>query len=145
MTSFSPISKNLFFTKNDVSDIRLGDLFVSRNSQDIIQNSFCLVGYPDDEGIKLNGGRTGAALAPEKIREYLYKMTPPQKIEKNNFSDLGDLKVDDDLAKRHEAAKENISNILQKNSKFISLGGGHDYGYPDAAAFVQHYKNLQIR
>lgn len=86
-----PTSTELFFTKNDATDLRLGDWakesspptendFKSLMDQSLVTDSplqVSLWGYPDDEGILLNGGRIGAALAPFEIRKFLFKMTPP--------------------------------------------------------------------
>ena len=35
-----------------------------------------LVGFPSDEGVQRNGGRAGAAEAPDEIRKQLYGLTP---------------------------------------------------------------------
>ncbi len=61
---FFPTSSELFFSKNDPNDIRLGELFKTLVTQTIKENDIVISGYPDDEGIRLNGGRVGAALAP---------------------------------------------------------------------------------
>src|SRR4051812_24066268 len=35
-----------------------------------------LVGFPQDEGVRRNHGRPGAAEAPQEIRRWLYRLTP---------------------------------------------------------------------
>src|SRR5262245_44212532 len=35
-----------------------------------------LIGFPQDEGVRRNQGRVGAALAPKEIRNRLYSLTP---------------------------------------------------------------------
>src|SRR2546426_12634196 len=35
-----------------------------------------LIGFPQDEGIRRNQGRAGAALGPAEIRRWLYRLTP---------------------------------------------------------------------
>ena len=50
-----------------------------------------IVGCPQDEGVKRNGGREGAAAAPEAIRRQFYKLTPFN-FRKRVF-DLGDTKI----------------------------------------------------
>lgn len=134
---FYPTSSELFFSKNDTTDIRLGDLFKNLTSQSPKENDFVLCGYPDDEGIKLNGGRIGAALAPKMIRQFLYKMTPTEFKYRYSFYDGGDLIPENELPFRHEKAYANAKSFLQKKVRFISLGGGHDYGFSDAAAFIE--------
>lgn len=143
-----PIHKEILFSKNDPRDLRLGDLveLVDTNEIDWGQqlNSLCLVGYPDDEGIQLNHGRLGAKDGPDAIRTLLYKLTAP--AEKDfRISDIGNLKTDTDLANRHEQAQRIICNLTKHKKKWLSLGGGHDYGYPDAAGFVEaHIKNKPV-
>jgi formiminoglutamase len=143
VSNFSSSSPHLFFTKNDPLDKRLGEIFKPRTPEQLlINNSFAIIGYPDDDGIKMNGGRIGAAEGPKKIREFLYKMTPPILIEnENQFSDIGDLQTSIEFSKRHMAAKHMARSLYEKQIRVISLGGGHDYGYADAAAFVEEYQN----
>ena len=140
---FLPVSADIFFTKNDPEDIRLGDLARQVNFDELKANDFVVFGYPDDDGIKLNGGRTGAAEAPKLIRQFLYKMTPSYKkaIIKNNIHDYGDLALTTgDIAVRHDMARKHLVKCLTKDAKVICLGGGHDYGFADAAAFVDRYQ-----
>lgn len=141
-----PTPTNLFFSKNDPKDIRLGDLAQSLDPQQNLHlNVFYILGYPDDEGIKLNGGRLGAAQAPNKIREYFYKMTPNSAHPTEKIFDLGNTPIDIPLADRHQTAKQIVSKVLSSNSRIISFGGGHDYGYPDTSAFVAHYKAQGVK
>lgn len=142
MDSFSPADASLFFTKNDPQDVRLGELFKNSKIED---SSFAILGYPDDEGIALNGGRPGAALAPDKIRQFLYKMTPSRKTNPI-FADGGNLNAASyDLAGRHEAVKATVFELQSRGVKTITLGGGHDYGYPDAAGFLKACAKNQER
>lgn len=133
---------HIFTSRNDPADPRLGDLCKQRTLASEFPEKYVLVGYPDDEGIKLNGGRIGAALAPDKIRHFFYKMTPDL-FAKTNISvcDLGNLTIEDPLAVRHQNAQQLISQIYAAGKTPLTLGGGHDYAYPDIAAFIEKYKN----
>lgn len=136
MNNYIPTSSNLFFSKNDPDDIRLGDIVKPADlSTQIPDNSFCISGYPDDEGINLNGGRIGAATAPQTIREFLYKMTPV--FVQNRYFDIGDLKLETELGQRHQTAQSNIQTLQKNKQRTITFGGGHDYGYPDASGFLK--------
>lgn len=142
MSKFSSITPTLFFSKHDPQDPRLGDIVKSKISDElVINNAYAILGYPDDEGIKLNGGRTGAAQGPAKIREFLYRMTPPAVTGLPMVFDLGDLTLDSPLQQRHEVVKDTVLKLHQKQQRVISFGGGHDYAYADGAAFIQKYKN----
>lgn len=138
MPVFVPCDPQLVFKKTDPSDPRLGNL----SQQNAKTAAAAIVGYPDDEGIQLNGGRLGANQGPDAIRKVFYKMTLP--LGQNSpvsLSDLGNLSVNLPLAQRHGEAQKNMSSALMSFQKVISLGGGHDYGFPDAMAFHEHYQN----
>jgi formiminoglutamase len=142
---FFPTHQDLFFSKNDPEDIRLGQVFKNYTTQPST-NDFLIFGYPDDEGIKLNGGRIGAALGPQIIRQFLYKMTLPEAYFQKNmqhiqFQDYGNLDLQSELYFRHEMAKNTLLPFFKNQTKIITLGGGHDYGYPDGAAFIQNYSS----
>ncbi len=135
MSPFKLASQSLFFSKNDPDDIRLGEIVKSSEASEVSKpNSICLLGYPDDEGIAISKGRIGASEGPAAIRRHLYKMTPSYLT--TELYDIGDLETHSELAKRHELAKESIKALHTKKIKTISLGGGHDYGYADAAGFL---------
>lgn len=127
----------MFFSKNDPQDIRLGDL---AQSVEQYHSTFscALIGYPDDEGIKNNNGRTGANEAPDKVREFLYKMTPSMKNQ--SIADYGNLASSQSILEKHKLASEKVFAALS-HERLLTLGGGHDYGYPDGAGFLKKYKN----
>ena len=102
-------------------------------------DSILLLGYPDDEGISLNGGRAGAKEAPDRIRGFFYRMTPPAFRDlRPPIFDLGNLNVSlAGLADRHELARRSVFSAHTNSIRTISLGGGHDYGFSDAAAYCE--------
>ena len=69
----------------------------------------------------------GAAEAPDRIRKILYKMTPSLTSAHANpkIFDLGNLKKEGVLARRHELARESVSEMLSKDCRLVTLGGGH--------------------
>lgn len=110
-------------------------------TQDANEASLHIWGYPDDEGIRLNGGRPGAAQGPDQIRTCFYKMTPPLTSKKRPLIwDGGNLDLSLALKARHEKAQSQALQSYTDKKFVITLGGGHDYGYPDAAAFVHAFK-----
>lgn len=135
----------LFFSRNDISDPRLGEWVKSmtpHSAADFAQipsPAWTLLGYPDDEGIAMNGGRPGAKEAPDSIRTYLYKMTPSLLNPKpQSLVDLGDVPTDLPLAERHERGRAIVREALTQGHRTLSLGGGHDYGYADGAGFIDY-------
>lgn len=140
MTHFNPPDQKIFFSKNDPDDPRLGELVTTTlNPTTIHSGDFAVLGYPDDEGILLNGGRAGAATAPDTIRRFLYKMTPPESLNQPVIYDLGNLTTDISLPERHSQALATVKELQKKSARTVSFGGGHDYGFPDCAGFVQAF------
>ncbi|MFM6927068.1 MAG: formimidoylglutamase [Bdellovibrio sp.] len=145
MSWLHPTDKHLLFTKNDKEDPRLGECVQLLPKDDLGNLSnydydFAILGYPDDEGIGLNGGRVGAQVAPREIRTPLYKMTPHlHSTTLPKILDLGDLDKEKPLAERHEKGREIIASIAQSGKRWVSFGGGHDYGYCDSTGFAQTF------
>ena len=138
----NPTDPGLLFTKNDLKDPRIGDLVTLTELSRLPQKTdLVLLGYPDDEGIKLNGGRVGAADGPDLIRKYFYKMTPGL-LTKNTFKifDIGNIDIQGPLSSRHEQAQSVVHHLSERNHFWISLGGGHDYGYSDCSGFLKSKK-----
>ncbi|HWU44732.1 MAG TPA: formimidoylglutamase [Bdellovibrio sp.] len=152
MTDLHPIDRNLLFTKNDKEDPRLGEcvqLFEKSdlNSLSSLAYDFAILGYADDEGIALNGGRIGAHAAPEKIRHYLYRMTPHLEAKKlPQLLDFGNLSAANgkSLQERHETGRHIVKALAKTGHAWISLGGGHDYGYCDSTAFAETYRDQAV-
>ena len=108
-----------------------------------------IFGIPTDEGILRNGGRTGAAQAPNKIRQQLAKLTPfagplhRRQIGDLRIVDLGNV-MDDELELMHGIAQEITSKLIAKNKFVIALGGGHDVTYPLVKGFADRYRNVSL-
>lgn len=140
-------TENVFTSRNDPEDKRLGDFckFLEiKNLSDIKavnkKRTVALWGNPDDQGISMNGGRPGAALAPNQIRKSFYKMTPPFNSENLEIIDFGNLDQSKQLSAKHHEAQAIATAAGQNSISWIALGGGHDYGYPDAAGFLEGLK-----
>ncbi len=147
--SYISIDSSLFFKSSNQNDPRYGHFFRSGEGQNL-KKSLIVIGYGDDEGTQLNGGRLGSKEAPDKIRQYFYKTTPydtRQQLEKkNNFLfDLGNLKIDGDLKSRHEKAKTTAYHLFKDQNRLLTLGGSHDYAYADGAAFLQAFASKKTK
>lgn len=101
-----------------------------------------LVGFPSDEGVRRNGGRTGAADAPQAIRQALFRMTPDPRnpafaglIE--SVEDAGDVPVTGDLEWDQEVLGEVLAPYLQNGVVSIVLGGGHETAYGHFLGYVK--------
>jgi formiminoglutamase len=134
--SLKPVSSQLFFSRKDKQDPRLGEMAEIVSPDHLRDQNFALLGYCDDSGIVLNGGRPGAKEAPDQIRTFLYKMTPEhRKIPR--IADLGNLTALETLDQTHQMAFSIANKTIQK-TKLISLGGGHDFAFADGSAFLEN-------
>ena len=123
----------LFFTRNDKNDPRMGEI-VRRDPKYYESSDIVILGCPQDEGVRRNNGRQGAATAPEKIREQFYKLTPFN-IRKRIF-DLGNVNIGTTLEETHETHQAVVRQVLSDGKRLIVLGGGNDISYPDGCAMA---------
>lgn len=130
---------DIFSRAPDPADPRLAAL--NKQAIEDLEKGVIITGYPDDEGVGLNGGRQGAAKGPQEIRKWLYRMTPHPRRALKEFHDAGDIALDLPLAQRHESGREFVKDCLTRGHQVLSLGGGNDYSYADGAGFLdQNFK-----
>lgn len=125
---------NLFFRRNDKNDPRLGEIAGS-DEKDYASADIVILGCPQDEGVRRNNGREGAALAPSAVREQFYRLTPFNIRKK--LVDLGDVKIGRSLEETHDNQIEIVKQVLSDNKRLIVLGGGNDISYPDGRAIAE--------
>lgn len=143
MSFLKSVDSSLFFPSRSLADPRLGQ--ICRKETLLPQEAeFVIIGYPDDEGVKLNGGRPGAKDGPSEIRKALYRMTP-NSTQFPVMWDAGNISTDVSLSQRHEKIIETLLPFYHSGKKIISLGGGHDYGYPDVASFLKAHQKSKIK
>jgi formiminoglutamase len=93
-----------------------------------------LIGFPQDEGVRRNGGRPGAAEAPRAVRHWLYRLTPwdastGADLARLGLLDLGDLRTEGGLEASQEALGEVVAAVLTAGGLPVVLGGGHETAY----------------
>lgn len=123
----------LFYNRHDKNDPRLGEI-VCLDEKEYAASEIVILGCPQDEGVRRNGGREGAALAPNAIREQFYKLTPFN-IRKRLF-DIGDIKIVGTLEEIHDIHTAVVKQILSAGKRAIVLGGGNDISYADGCAMA---------
>jgi arginase family enzyme len=122
------------------------------------ETTHVLIGCPQHEGVQRNNGRIGAAEAPNKIREQLYKLqvkagTPFKLFDAGNiltdFYDFTDDTVTsvaetkhDALDQIHDALTKVVSEFLRDGKQVIVLGGGNDISYADIRALSEAESNI---
>lgn len=91
--------------------------------------TFGIIGFKCDEGVRRNKGRTGAAKAPDFIRQALAKL-PWHLSSKTELIDTGDIKCEgNQMEHAQEKLGTEISNLLKKNIFPLIFGGGHETFY----------------
>lgn len=125
---------DLFFAKGDKNDPRLGEI-VGTDEKDYDAADIVILGCPQDEGVRRNNGRVGAAAAPDAIRGQFYRLTPFN-INRKIF-DLGNINIGSTLEDTHETHFAVVKQVLKDKKRLIVLGGGNDISYPDGAAMAE--------
>ena len=101
-----------------------------------------IVGFPSDEGVHRNGGRVGAAGAPDEVRRMLFRLTPdPERYEESvdlleHTLDLGNLALSDDVERDQALLGETLTPLLAAGSFVVVLGGGHETSYGHFQGYV---------
>jgi formiminoglutamase len=108
-----------------------------------------IVGFPQDEGVRRNGGRPGAAEAPQAIRAALWRFVPTDlnlgedfSLSRNPPLDIGDIRIHGTLEDSQEALGQVVAKILQANAVPVILGGGHETAYGHFLGYV--YANRKV-
>jgi formiminoglutamase len=117
----------------DPDDPRLGDVVTrwTGGAPKLRLHQPVLMGFACDEGVRRNGGRQGAALAPDAIRPFLYRLTARDPVAgvdlaKLGLVDLGNIRVSHDLENGQERLSGVIAAVLREGAVPIVLGGGHE-------------------
>jgi formiminoglutamase len=125
--------ESLFFHRNEAGDPRLGEIVRSKPA-DYDSAYIVLLGCPQDEGVRRNGGRVGAAAAPDAIRTWLYRLVAPEDV---LLFDLGNTFIQPTLEQTHAVQQQIVRQLISDGKTVISLGGGNDLSYPDCSALAQ--------
>jgi formiminoglutamase len=117
-------------------DPRLGECvtFWSGGPLSLSPGQPVVIGFPQDEGVRRNHGRLGAATAPGEIRRWLYRLSPWDVLRGADLTrlqllDLGDLRCEADLEASQMALGEIIQQVLAARAIPIVLGGGHETAF----------------
>src|SRR5438105_13210107 len=100
-----------------------------------------VIGFPQDEGVRRNLGRPGAAEAPRAIRRWLYRLSPWDVLRGADLTrlrllDLGDLRCDADLEASQRALGETVAQVLAARAIPVGLGGGHETAFGHFLAYA---------
>ncbi len=142
-SALEPAPSALFHGRGDPEDPRLGEI-VRRGDGGpyaLLPGQAVLLGFPCDEGVRRNHGRPGAALAPDAIRDFLYRLTPWDPLAEVDLAslpvlDLGNLRINGDLAAAQNHLGGVVAEVLKAAAVPIILGGGHETAYGHYLGYV---------
>lgn len=126
---------DLLYRRNDANDVRLGEQVLVDEAA-YAQSKIVLMGCLQDEGVRRNGGRVGAAKAPSEIRRWLYRLTV-NRVQNAALFDLGNVVIQPTLEETHDLHTRIAAQVLQDGKRLIVLGGGNDISYADVSALAQ--------
>jgi formimidoylglutamase len=133
-----PPDRTLFFSKNDPTDPRMGDLTIQDIERFPLTARVALIGVPQHIGVERNGGRIGAAEAPDAIRAMLYRLTPfdlesGRSIPAGFLVDMGNINCSGELEEIHDRLTDVVRQVCEAGLLPLVLGGGHDTTYAAAS------------
>jgi formiminoglutamase len=132
-------------------DLRLGDIIECwrGDAPKLKPGQAVLVGFPQDEGVRRNQGRPGAAQAPGKIRLYLYRLTTwdaQLNIDLTDHPpvDMGAVRISGSLEESQAALGAVVAGILSQGAVPVILGGGHETAYGHYLGYVADSRPVAI-
>ncbi|TVR55963.1 MAG: hypothetical protein EA421_05045 [Gemmatimonadales bacterium] len=98
-----------------------------------------LLGIPDDTGVRMNGGRPGAAEGPMAFRSALarYGTADPEGWTWPRVYDIGDVVPGFNLQETHERVTRVTDHLLALGLLPVAVGGGHDLTFPFVRALAR--------
>ena len=109
----------LFFSRNDPNDPRLGEV-VGREEKDYPASDIVILGCQQDEGVRRNNGRVGAAEAPDAIRAQFYRLTTFN-FKKKVF-DLGNVRLAGNIYTSVDTEVVDIVRVPPVSTVIVNLG-----------------------
>ena len=110
--------------------------------------TLALLGLPDDTGVRLNGGRIGAASGPRAFRVALARFGTTWDLESDQalavrVFDAGDVAPaagdgESALLETHARVEAAARALHQAGCATVAIGGGHDLALPCIAALASH-------
>jgi formiminoglutamase len=128
-------------------DPRLGHLLGQAGAENA---RVVIAGFPTDEGVRINGGRTGAVLAPDRIRQWLYRLTPDAHAPEAfadllaHTVDLGNLVLDGPLEADQARLGKALAPWLHRGVTVLILGGGHETACGHFLGYVEAGLDVSI-
>lgn len=150
MSHLIPADAALFYSRNDRTDMRLGDIVTPSLTT---ETKLVLMGFGEERGVARNRGRTGQAAAPDRVRRALYKL-PASHFELNRelgvgaLADLGNVDLGvhtgHSLEDAHDRLTQIVADLVSKNVLVVVIGGGHDLAFATGCGLRQVYSRTGL-
>jgi formiminoglutamase len=109
-------------------------------NEDLNQRKIGILGYAGDQGVRRNGGRIGAALGPDAIRNVMGSTAFHLKPGTLLF-DYGTIRTEQqDMESSHTLISKSVNKLLQTKHFPVLFGGGHDLAYAHATGIYDYLK-----
>lgn len=136
-----PVSWDKSTLRDDPDDIRVRDV-ISDSYHNRITTA--IIGFCSDEGVRRNGGRPGAANAPDGIRTQWLKMVSESHEGISDIWDVGNIICSGDVENDQKNLGEVVRILLENNIKPIILGGGHETAFGHALGYIQYPRPISV-
>ncbi len=124
-------------------DPRLGEIveFWDGDAAALLPGRAVIVGFPQEEGMRRNHGRAGAAEAPNAIRSALWRLVPGEPnrdldLRDSPPLDIGNVRCTGSLEEAQAALGQVIAALLKRRAVPVVLGGGHETAYGHYLGYV---------
>lgn len=140
---FSPVNISKFAPKDGYYSSQLG-LKITQYQEsfpDLEEGNFdlALIGILEDRGAVNN---QGCALAPDYVREQLYKLN--EGSFQSKIVDLGNIKPGQKVSDSYIALKMVVAELIKKNIFPVILGGGQDLTYAQYMAYEELEQKVDL-
>jgi formiminoglutamase len=132
-------------------DPRLGDVIElwQGHAAALTPGRAVLIGFPQHEGVRRNGGRLGAAEAPAEIRRWLDRLVPCDCQAEVVLAappplDLGNVRVAGEMEDTQVELGNVIAAVLHRGAIPIVLGGGHETAYGHFLGYAAEQRKVGI-
>ncbi|HEX9750960.1 MAG TPA: formimidoylglutamase [candidate division Zixibacteria bacterium] len=117
------------YSSRGPDDARLGDVIVldTPDAAALRADEVVVIGFPQDEGVRRNFGRPGAAAGPDAIRSHFARLVAPHEI--GTIRDWGNVRCNDDLEATQAALGAVVSAVLRAEAFPLIIGGGHETAF----------------
>ncbi len=142
---YRPTAEGIWSGRNDGSDADVQRFHQRIITIDLLtedlpdltdKKGIALIGFACDEGVRRNGGRTGAKEGPLQIRKACGSL-PVHFNEDTILIDLGDIICDNrEMDQAQLALSAMIKYVLKSGYRPLVIGGGHEVAYG-------HYKGIK--